>query len=56
MAGFLERTSMTHHHHPGHKHPAATLAPSILRLSAAQRLAAVAGLIALVWLTVLWAI
>ena len=31
-----------HHHHPGHAHPPATVAPSILRLSALERLAAVA--------------
>jgi len=43
------------HHHPGHVHPPAQVHPSILRLSAAQRLACAAALIALVWLAVFWA-
>ena len=38
-----------HHHHPGHAHPPATVSPSILRLSALERLAAVAVLIAALW-------
>ena len=44
-----------HHHAPGDAHPAARLAPSLLRLSAAERLAAVAVAIALLWGVVLWA-
>jgi hypothetical protein len=45
-----------HHHHPaGQPHPAATISVSILRLSAFERLAAVALLIALLWAAVLWA-
>ena len=44
-----------HHHHPGHAHPPATVAPSILRLPARQRLGAVAVLIALLWGSVFWA-
>jgi hypothetical protein len=47
----------THHHHhaPGHAHPPAALAPSILRLSAVQRLG-IAGLLAvLIWAAVYWA-
>jgi fatty acid desaturase len=44
-----------HHHHPGHVHPPATVQPSILRLSARQRLSVAAGLIALVWLATFWA-
>ena len=44
-----------HHHHPGQAHPPATISPSILRLSAAERLAAVAVLIALIWGAVIWA-
>jgi hypothetical protein len=43
------------HHHPGHLHPPASVHPSILRLSALQRLGVAAGLIALVWLATLWA-
>ena len=44
-----------HHHHPGRGHPPAALAPSILRLSLWQRLAVAAGLSAVVWLAVVWA-
>jgi len=43
------------HHHPGHAHPPAPVHPSILRLSAAQRLVLAAGLIALFWLAAFWA-
>ena len=35
-----------HHHHPGHAHPPATVSPSILRLSALERIAGVTLLIA----------
>jgi hypothetical protein len=45
-----------HHHHPDHAHPSAALAPSLLRLSAAERLAGAAVLIALLWGAVWWAI
>jgi hypothetical protein len=45
-----------HHHHRGHAHPPATVSPSILRLSALERLAAVAVLIAALWGAVAWAI
>ena len=44
-----------HHHHPGHAHPHATVSPSILRLSALERLAAVAALIVALWGAVIWA-
>ena len=45
-----------HHHHPqGHAHPPASVAPSILRLSAAERIAAAALLIAVLWVSVYWA-
>jgi hypothetical protein len=48
---------MTHHHHrEGHAHPAATVSPSLLRMSAAERLAAAAVIIAVLWAAVLWAI
>jgi hypothetical protein len=43
------------HHHPGRAHPPASIAPSVLRLAALQRLAGVAVLIALIWGAVLWA-
>jgi len=44
-----------HHHHPGRSHPPATVSPSILRLSALERLAAAAVLIVALWGAVLWA-
>jgi len=41
---------MTHHHHPeGATHPASAVAPSLLRMSAAQRLAIAGVLVALIW-------
>jgi hypothetical protein len=49
---------MTHppHHHPsGHAHPPADVAPSLIRLSAIERLAAAAVVIALLWGAVAWA-
>jgi len=45
-----------HHHDPDHAHPSAAVAPSLLRLSAAARLAVAGVLIALMWGAVLWAI
>ena len=48
---------MTHHQHrPDHVHPPVAVAPSILRLSAWQRLAVAGVLIALIWAAVFWAI
>ena len=43
-----------HHHHPGHLHPPASVNPSILRLSALQRLGIAAGLIAVLWAAAFW--
>jgi len=45
-----------HHHHPDEAHPAAAVAPSLLRLSAIERLAGAAVVIALLWGAVFWAI
>jgi hypothetical protein len=45
-----------HHHDPGHAHPPATVAPSILRMSALERLAAVTVVIVVLWGTVMWAL
>ena len=45
-----------HHHHTGTSHPSPTIAPSLLRLSAPHRVAVAAVLIALIWVTVLWAL
>ena len=48
---------MTQHSHgPGHAHPSATVSPSMLRLSAAERLAVAALVAALMWAAVTWAI
>ena len=44
-----------HHHHTGTVHPSPTIAPSLLRLSAAQRIAVAFALIALIWAAVFWA-
>jgi hypothetical protein len=44
-----------HHHHPGHAHPPATVSPSILRLSALERVAAVGVVIVALWSAVFWA-
>jgi len=44
-----------HHHHPGHVHPPASVHPSILRLSAPERLIAAAGVVAVLWAIVFWA-
>jgi hypothetical protein len=49
-------TDHHHHHHPGEAHPAADVAPSLLRLSAMERLAGAAVVIALLWGAVFWAI
>jgi hypothetical protein len=46
----------THHHHPGRGHPPAAATASILRLSAAQRLAVAALGIALIWAAVAWSL
>jgi hypothetical protein len=43
-------------HHPGATHPSPTISPSLLRLSAPQRIAITAVLIALLWAAVFWAI
>jgi hypothetical protein len=44
-----------HDHGPGQGHPPAAISPSILRMSVVERLAIAAGLIALVWGAVVWA-
>jgi hypothetical protein len=44
-----------HHHHPGEGHPPASISPSILRLSAVERLAAAGVVIVLIWTAVFWA-
>ncbi len=43
-------------HAHAHTRAAVTLAPSLLRLSAMQRLAVAAALAALLWATVAWAL
>jgi hypothetical protein len=46
---------MSHHHHAPGAHPV-TIPPSILRLSAWQRLAMVAVILAVLWSAVGWAL
>jgi hypothetical protein len=45
-----------HHHPPGHSHPPAAATLSLLRMSAAGRLAIAAAVIALLWAGVYWAV
>jgi hypothetical protein len=45
-----------HHHDADHAHPSAAVGSSLLRLSAAERLAGAAVLIVLLWGAVFWAI
>ncbi len=48
---------MTHHHHdPGHAHPIAQVAPSLLRMSALERLAAAVCAALVLWAAVWWAL
>jgi hypothetical protein len=47
---------MTHHHHSGHSHPPAQIAPSMLRASALQRLIGGGIGIILLWSAVFWAL
>ena len=47
--------SMHRHSHGDAPHEPATISPSILRMSAWERLAAVAVVIALLWAAVHWA-
>ncbi|MEI7806131.1 MAG: hypothetical protein WCI56_12460 [Hyphomicrobiales bacterium] len=49
-------THAHHHHHPGHVHPPAAVAASILRLSVWRRLTVAVFAIALIWGAVFWAI
>ena len=44
-----------HHHHPGHIHPPAAIHPSILRMSAVERVGIAGVVIVLLWLLVFWA-
>jgi hypothetical protein len=46
---------MIQHHHAGTARPSPALSPSLLRLSAPQRLALAGAVIALIWAAVLWA-
>jgi hypothetical protein len=47
---------MSHHHHAAGRHPPPAIAPSLLRLSAVQRLAIAGALIALIWAAAFWAV
>jgi hypothetical protein len=48
-------SNQRHHHHPGHAHPPASVHPSIMRLSAPERLAAATLVIVVLWGVVYWA-
>jgi hypothetical protein len=47
---------MPHHHAPDHAHPSPAIPASLLRMSAAQRLAGALGLSVLLWAAVWWAL
>lgn len=49
-------TFMIHHHHGGAPHPSPTLSPSLLRMSAGQRIAIAGALVALIWAAFFWAV
>jgi hypothetical protein len=58
-AGWLSYTkTMSHHHHheAGHGHPARTASPSLLRMSAAERLAAALAIAGVLWLATWWVV
>ncbi|MBV8791674.1 MAG: hypothetical protein JO205_03665 [Pseudolabrys sp.] len=44
-----------HHHHPGRAHPPAAVAASLLRISAAHRLAFAGVAIVVLWAAAFWA-
>ncbi|HEX3937230.1 MAG TPA: hypothetical protein VHX43_06965 [Xanthobacteraceae bacterium] len=46
---------MTHHHHGGGPHPPPAITPSLLRLSASQRLAVAGVCIVVIWAAFFWA-
>jgi hypothetical protein len=52
---FSSIRTMTHHHHSGHVHPSAAVAPSFLRMSVGERLVIVAVVVALLWGAAFWA-
>jgi hypothetical protein len=47
---------VSHHHHAAGSHPSPAISPSLLRLSAVQRLAIAGVLIALIWAAAFWAV
>jgi hypothetical protein len=53
--GALAGDFMSYHHHAGGPHPPPAISPSLLRLSAVQRLAIAGVLIALIWAAAFWA-
>jgi hypothetical protein len=59
IAGKLHRAgtfSMSHHHHHDDvPHPSSAIPPSLLRLSAPQRIAVAGVLTALIWAAFFWA-
>jgi hypothetical protein len=61
LNGLIAGKSMTDHHRGGAQHPSSIVPsssmgfPSLIRLSAVQRLAISGGLIALIWAAFFWA-
>jgi hypothetical protein len=48
---------MSHHHHEaGYRHPARTASPSLLRMSAAARLAVALAIAGVLWIATWWVI
>jgi hypothetical protein len=52
---FWPETHVIHHHHGGVPHPSSSVSPSLIRLSAPQRLAVAGVLIGLIWAAFFWA-
>jgi hypothetical protein len=56
MSDHSHSHSHHHHHHTGHVHPPVSIHPSILRISAVQRVGFAAVLIAVIWAAAFWTI
>lgn len=55
--GLSYTETMSHHHHEaGHGHPARTASPSLLRISAVERLIAALAIAGVLWITTWWVI
>jgi hypothetical protein len=45
-----------HHHHAGHGHPPRSASPSLLRMSAVERLAAAIAVAGALWIATWWVV